>query len=61
MLLARTVEICLGRRRATEQVELLPPDYSKLQQLTRCIRSSPDWLVKLLLWYVLYSSALFVN
>jgi len=40
LLLARTVEICSGRRRATEQdLELLLPDYSKLQHLTRCICS----------------------
>ncbi|PWZ28857.1 Ent-copalyl diphosphate synthase 2 [Zea mays] len=40
LLLARTVEICSGRRRGTEQdLELLLPDYSKLQKLTRCICS----------------------
>ncbi|XP_020408033.1 ent-copalyl diphosphate synthase 2 isoform X3 [Zea mays] len=40
LLLARTVEICSGRLRGTEQdLELRLPDYSKLQQLTRCICS----------------------
>ena len=40
LLLARTVEICSGRRRGTEQdLELCLSDYSKLQQLTTCICS----------------------
>jgi hypothetical protein len=51
LLLARTVEICSGRRRATEQdLELLLPDYSKLQHLPDA--SAPDWPLKLLLRYV---------
>eukprot|EP00267_Zea_mays_P054158 XP_020407377.1 ent-copalyl diphosphate synthase 2 [Zea mays] len=40
LLLARTVEICSGRRCGTEKdLDLLLRDYSKLQQLTRCICS----------------------
>jgi hypothetical protein len=37
LMLVRTVEICSGRHRSTEQELNLLPDHSKLEQLTRSI------------------------
>ena len=57
LLLARTVEICSGRLHGTEHdLELLLPDYSKLQKLTRCICSRLATEAPALV-RILYSSA----
>jgi hypothetical protein len=57
LLLARTVEICSGRRCGTEKdLDLLLRDYSKLQQLTRCICSRLATEAPALV-RILYSSA----